>query len=467
MQHKPQLIHSDETTIAAIATPPGPGGIGIIRISGGLSLTILTKIFTPAAKQNRFTSHKLVYGWITDPGTGQPMDEVLAVYMQAPRTYTREDVVEIHCHGSYLVLQDILGLILRFGAVLADPGEFTKRAFLNGRIDLTRAEAVIELLQARTKEGLGMAMSQLQGRLYEEVTAIRNALVSLRAVIEVAIDFPEDDVEILNTADMRSQLHEDVLHPLEGLISSANQGIIYREGISVLILGRPNVGKSSLLNALLKEDRAIVTEVPGTTRDTIEEFLDIKGMPVRIVDTAGIRDNAEQVEVIGIERARRKIAEADLILMLVDGSAPPDDDDRKLYETVQGRQLLLVVNKTDISRQDISLFAEKFPDCPRVAVSAKTLEGLPELEQAIFDLVTGDDTWDPGHRVVPNIRHRAALERARDSALMVARGLEADLSPDLVAVDLQEVLDHLGDIIGVTTTEDVLDMIFDQFCIGK
>lgn len=456
-----------ETTIAAIATPPGPGGIGIIRISGSQALPILTNLFTPKYGTTGFRSHRLYYGWIKDPQANQAIDEVMAVYMQSPKTYTREDIVEIQCHGSYLVLQDILSQVISLGATLAGPGEFTKRAFLNGRIDLTQAEAVIELLQSKTREGLGMAMTQLQGRLGAVVSSIRTALITLRAIIEVAIDFPEDDVEIINAQAMGEKLESDILIPLQELIRAANQGKIFRDGISVIILGHPNVGKSSLLNALLREERAIVTAIPGTTRDTIEEFLDIKGMPVRIIDTAGIRDNAEEVEEMGIVRARKKLAEADLVLLIVDGTQPPGAADTRLYESVGDKKILLVVNKIDLACQDSAVFAEAFPTIPRVFISAKSHEGIADLENTLFALVTGGSDWDPGYACVPNVRHRTSLEKALTAAKRVAEGLRTDLPPDLLAIELQSALDHLGDITGETTTDDILDLIFDQFCIGK
>ncbi|MEW6291067.1 MAG: tRNA uridine-5-carboxymethylaminomethyl(34) synthesis GTPase MnmE [Thermodesulfobacteriota bacterium] len=456
-----------EITIAAIATPPGPGGIGIIRISGSQALPILTTLFTPQRQPCEFRSHRLYYGWIKDPQTNQPIDEVMAVFMQAPKTYTREDIVEIQCHGSYLVLQDILGRVIALGATLAEPGEFTKRAFLNGRIDLTQAEAVIELLQAKTREGAGMAMSQLQGRLGAVLSSIRTALISLRAIIEVAIDFPEDDVEIINAQAMGEKLESDILTPLRELIKSATQGKIYRDGISVIILGHPNVGKSSLLNALLREERAIVTAIPGTTRDTIEECIDIKGMPVRIIDTAGIRDNAEEVEEMGIVRARQKLAAADVVLLIVDGTQLPGAADTRLYESAGGKKILLVVNKIDLAGQDPAVFARAFPQIPRVHISAKTHEGIADLENTLFALVTGASDWDPGYACVPNVRQKTSLEKALTAATRVAEGLTADLPPDLLAIELQSALDHLGDITGETTTDDILDLIFDQFCIGK
>ena len=411
----------------------------------------------------------MYYGWIRDPATKNTIDEVLAVYMRAPHTYTRDDVVEIHCHGSYLVLQAILARVLSAGARLADPGEFTKHAFLNGRIDLTQAEAVLELLQAKTGEGLDIAAARLKGQLRDRVSSIRDALLSVRSIIEVAIDFPDEDAEILNPLNLKQDINQNVLAGLEALIVSADRGKIFLNGISVVILGRPNVGKSSLLNALLQEDRAIVTAAPGTTRDTIEEYLNIKGMPVRIIDTAGIREDAEAVEEIGILRARQKLEEADLVLLLVDASVGPTDEDHRLYESMKERPLLLVVNKIDIALDlDLSTYKDFFPGPALAAVSAKTRKGLGDLETAIFNSVTaGSLTWDPGHTCVPNVRHAASLKKAYESSKKVLDGLEVDLPPDLLAIELQAALDYLGDIVGQTTTEDVLDKIFSEFCIGK
>ncbi len=458
---------NNETTIAAIATPPGPGGIGVIRISGTEALPILTRLFSPRSKTKDFRSHQLYYGWIIDQQTGQAIDEVMAVFMQAPKTYTREDVVEIQCHGSYLVLQDILRQIINLGATLAEPGEFTKRAFLNGRIDLTQAEAVIELLQSKTREGLGIAMSQLQGHLGEILRTIRHSLMSFRAIIEVAIDFPDDDVEIIDAPAMIEKLEQEVVGPLQQLINSARKGRIFRDGISAIIIGHPNVGKSSLLNALLREERAIVTPIPGTTRDTIEEFLNIKGMPVRIIDTAGIRDNAEEVEEMGIVRARKKLAEADIVMLIIDGTQVPAEAEKRLYEITSNKKTLLVINKTDLECQDSTVFSAAFPQIPSVFISAKTHAGIDELENALFNLVTGESKWDPGYICVPNVRQKTSLEKTLAAVERVIEGLGLSLPPDLLAIEIQSALDHLGDITGETTTEDILDLIFDQFCIGK
>jgi tRNA modification GTPase len=466
---------SVEETIAAIATPPGPGGIGIIRISGPLSLNILKQLFKAHHKKDfrKPGSHRLHYGWIIDPHNDSPVDEVLAVYMQAPNTYTREDVVEIQCHGSYLVLQEILALILNQGARLAEPGEFTKRAFLNGRLDLTQAEAVLELIEARTDEGRSLAVGQLQGRLFDQVIDIRDKLLSMRAIIEVAIDFPEDETDILDPAAVQQQLHLDVEKPLTALIAKADQGRIFREGISAVIIGRPNVGKSSLLNTLLQEDRALVTAVPGTTRDTIEEYINLQGMPVRIVDTAGIRDTSETVEELGIQRARAKLIEADLVFFMLDASEPVTEEDKNLYESVKQhrkkQKVLLVLNKIDIAPQaDPDEYRSAFGGEVLLPISAKLHTGIAELQDAVFAMMTGSSSgWDPGGDCVPNVRQKDCLVKALEACQRIMAGLEVELSPDLLAIDLQAALNHLGDIVGETTTEDVLDLIFEKFCIGK
>ncbi len=458
----------DCATIAAIATPPGPGGIGIIRISGPEAKPILTRLFRPH-RERPITSHQLTYGWLLNPANDRPLDEVMAVFMQAPHSYTCEDVVEIQCHSSYLVLQEILALVLKAGAILAEPGEFTKRAFLNGRIDLTQAEAVIELLQAKTGEGLQIALSQLQGGLHDQIAALREALLTIRAVIEVAIDFPDEDVEIINPLEMGNNLQVKVIAPLLQLIEAAERGKIFREGISVVILGRPNVGKSSLLNSLLKEDRAIVTEIPGTTRDIIEEYLNIKGIPVRIIDTAGIRETTETVEEIGIKRARQKQEAADLVLMVVDGASTLTGEDLALAESISGQPTILVLNKTDlVGDPDLQPYRDAFTGFTQVEISAKTHAGLARLEEAIFTKVSGSsEHWDPGHTSVPNVRHLNSLTGALGASRQLAVALQANLPPDLLAIEVQSALDHLTDIIGETTTDDVLDMIFTRFCLGK
>jgi tRNA modification GTPase len=417
----------------------------------------------------------MYYGWIINPDSGSPVDEVLAVFMRGPSTYTREDVVEIQCHGSYLVLQEILSIIMAGGARLAQPGEFTKRAFLNGRLDLTQAEAVVDLIEAKTDEGRSMAVGQLQGRLYDKISLIQERLVAMSAIMEVAIDFPEDETDILDHAALMQQLKNEIEVPLIELIARADEGKIFREGISAVILGRPNVGKSSLLNTLLEEDRALVTPVPGTTRDTIEEFVNIKGMPVRIIDTAGIRQTIETVEEMGIQRARAKLADADLVLFMLDATQPLVEEDLALYKSVKQnsrkQKVLLVLNKIDIaSGPSPEQYRTALGNEPLVSVSAKEQTGILELKDTVFSLITGSNKglgWDPGAAVVPNVRHKDALKKGLEACRRVEKGLEADVSPELLAIDLQSALGYLGDIVGETTTEDVLDLIFERFCIGK
>jgi len=456
-----------DDTIAAISTPPGAGGIGIIRISGPQSLPILKRVFAAKDPLCSFSSHHLYYGHIQRPADGKIFDEVLAVFMASPKTYTREDVVEIHCHGSFLVLQNVLELIMEQGARLADPGEFTKRAFLNGRIDLTRAEAVIDVLAAKTRKGVDLAQEQLSGALYKRIEPIRKSLVHMRAIIEVAIDFPDEDVEILDHTNLIRQMEEEVNNPILHLLQQADQGRIYREGICVVIAGLPNVGKSSLLNTILQEERALVTSVPGTTRDSIEEYVDIKGMPVRLIDTAGIREQADEVEGLGIKRAKELINKADLVLFMIDGARPVTDADRRLYETVSHKPILQVISKIDLCDSTPGNLPSLDELGPEVIISAKKQVGIDELKQKIFDIITtGLEQWEEGG-CAPNIRHKQALLGAQEAGKRTLNALQTGLTSDLIAVDIQECLDKLGDIVGETTTEDILDVIFEEFCLGK
>ncbi len=455
-------------TIAAIATAPGTGGIGIIRISGPESAAILHRLFRPHRPHSSFQSHRLYYGTIVDRNN-VVLDEVLAVFMQAPHTYTREDVVELHSHGSYLVLQAILTEVLAAGARVADSGEFTKRAFLSGRIDLTRAEAVIDLLQARTDSGVRLAANQLQGALYDEIVSIRDGLVDILAVVEVAIDFPEDDVEILEKDRLLSTLAEKVEQPLQRLIGLAEQGKIIREGVKVVIAGRPNVGKSSLLNGLLREDRALVTEIPGTTRDTIEELISVHGIPVHLVDTAGIRAHDDFVEELGIERARRKLQEADLVLFVVDASVELTGPDLELYRFLEEKKRIVVLNKLDIADVTQADRIERaFPDDVQVRIAARRGTGLDDLLDAIYQQILGEgEGLKEQVSCAPNLRHKMILEKTLAACRQLRETLRSGAPADLVAVDLQAALDYLGDIVGLTTPDDVLAALFSRFCIGK
>ncbi|MFT5697277.1 MAG: tRNA modification GTPase [Desulforhopalus sp.] len=456
-----------EETVAAISTPPGAGGIGIIRMSGAKSLEILQLLFTPKDPTCVYRSHQFYYGHIHHPEDGKILDEVMAVIMKAPHSYTREDVVEIHCHGSFLVLQNILDIIVEGGADLAAPGEFTKRAFLNGRIDLTRAEAVIDILSAKTRKGVDLAQEQLSGALYRLIEPIQKSLTLMRAVVEVAIDFPDEDIDIVDKDKMVSQLQAEVIAPLAALLANVSQGRLYREGISLVIAGRPNVGKSSLLNTILQEERALVTAIPGTTRDSIEEIIDIEGVPVRIIDTAGIRSGAGEVEELGIVRAKSLINKADLVLFLVDGSVSVSEEDKSLYDDVSHKPVLTVINKIDLGTENIAQTCYLGNPGETVEISAKNQLGIDSLKQAIFKKITsGSDQWEED-ACSPNLRHQVALKKAEAAATRILSTLQIGLTNDLIAVDLQECLDCLGDIVGETTTDDILDVVFEQFCLGK
>lgn len=461
-------VHPATDTIAAIATAPGAGGIGIIRISGSNALSLLNKVFLPHIPRQYYTSHTLYYGTVVDH-QGQALDESMAVYMRAPHTYTREDVVELHCHGSYLVLQAVLRSLFTLGCRPAEPGEFTKRAFLAGRIDLTQAEAVLELLQAQTDGAARLAVHQLQGHLYERLETIRHQLVNFLALLEVAIDFPDDDVEIVNTVEITGQLQVQVLAPLEELIAWSDQGKILREGVKVVIAGRPNVGKSSLLNALLQEERALVTPVPGTTRDTIEERIVVRGVPVCLVDTAGIRMHEDPVEALGIERARKKLEAADFVLFVVDAAAGLTERDQDLYRSVCDKAHLVVINKSDlVAVGQLEMIASTVPGAVCIPISAKHHQGLDRLLDALFQaIVAGGGQVSEQMTCAPNTRHRAILRRTLEACQRFAQALAAGAPVDLLAVEVQTALDSLGDITGLTTPDEVLDAVFSQFCIGK
>jgi tRNA modification GTPase len=454
-------------TIAAIATPVGAGGIGIIKISGPRAEDVVRNIFRPRKPIDHFQSHHLYYGHIVDPANGEVIDEVLLSVMRCPHTYTREDLAEINCHSGYIILQRILSVILTCGARLAEPGEFTKRAFLNGRIDLTQAEAVMESIAARTSRGLRLATGQLRGGLAGRVNTIKNGLLDALAILEVAIDFPEE-VEIVEAEKLASRLEGEAVEPIQTLLASYEQGRVYREGVRVAIMGRPNVGKSSLLNALLEEERAIVTAIPGTTRDIIEELLNVQGIPVKIIDTAGLREARDEIEGIGIKLTRKRIAEADLLLFVIDGSVDLSPEDYEIYKDIQGRGFVVVVNKMDLGiKLDIESLRESFGPGDLVVISALQGTNLGKLKEAVFGAVVGGAADMPHTAIIPNARQYAALAQALPFLCQARENLLKEVTPDIVAIDIQEALECLGEITGQTTPEDVLDRIFSQFCIGK
>lgn len=456
----------DEDTIAAIATPPGVGGVGIVRVSGSLAEKIGQHLFRPKKSIQSFTSHHFYYGHIVHPDTGEIVDEVMVVFMRAPHSYTCEDVLEIHCHGGPLVLRQVLELVLKAGARLAAPGEFTKRAFLHGRLDLTQAEAVLQVIEARTEKELQMATKQLSGYLGEEIKKIRECLKAFKAHLEVAIDFPEEDVEIVPPEKWLPRIEKEVIKPIKQLLDAYHRGRVLREGALMAIVGKPNVGKSSLLNRLLREERAIVTPIPGTTRDVIEEVLNIKGIPVKIADTAGLRKTTDAIEAIGVERARQKIAEADIALWVVDASRPLDEEDMEIYQAIKKKNTILVLNKCDLPLKiDKKFLSEKFKALPKVHISALYGKGIEKLETIICDCLLGKDIGEMPF--VPALRHKQALEKAYQAANRIKEAISNQLPPVFISVDVQEALDALGEIVGETTAEDVLDYIFNQFCIGK
>jgi tRNA modification GTPase len=453
-------------TIAAIATAPGAAGIGIVRISGPGAEAALSALFRPKDPERPLLSHQLRYGTVVD-AHGAVLDEVLAVIMRAPNSYTREDVVEIHSHGSSHLLHAILHRVLAQGVRLAEAGEFTKRAFLAGRIDLTQAEAVADLIQARTATSARLAVQQVQGALHTRILAIRAALIELLAIIEVAIDFPDEDQEILQQDAQIKRLDDGVVTPLQELLATAEQGRVLREGFKVVIAGRPNVGKSSLLNALLREERALVTEIPGTTRDTIEEWIDVHGLPVHLVDTAGIREHDDPVEGMGIDRARRKMAEADLVLFMIDGGAELTQTDLDLYDSVCDRRHLVLINKVDVATQEALEALDARFGQKTVHLAAAKGQGIDAVLSALHHIALGEEQEGERLACAPNLRHRTALLRAYEASLSVRQALLSGLATDLLAIELQTALDQLGDIVGLTTPDEVLDAIFTQFCLGK
>jgi len=456
-----------DDTIAAIATPIGIGGIGIIKISGPKATEIATQIFRPRNVSLPFKSHHLYYGEVVDPQGSYAIDEALLSFMAKPRSYTREDVVEINCHGGYLVLREILELILKAGARLAEPGEFTKRAFINGRIDLTQAEAVVDLIESKTSLSLKYASSQLKGIISQEINALKRELVEMLSILEASIDFPEEDLEVATPSHLISQT-DHLISRVEKLLSTYNEGRLYREGVSTIIAGKPNVGKSSLFNALLGEERTIVTPVPGTTRDFIEEIINIKGIPLKIIDTAGLRDPADRIEEEGVRITKDKLDQADLIILVIDSSVKLDEQDEALLSTLRGKRTVVAYNKIDLPRK-ASL--EKTPrglsGVQVVLISALYKTGIEELKEAIVSLLITHARSLPSCPIISNLRHKLILEKVLALTQSVREGLQKNIPHEFTASDIQAALNSLGEITGHTTPEDILDQIFSRFCIGK
>ncbi len=467
-----EQVPSDSDTIAAVATPPGRGGIAIVRMSGPDAYTMAAQILRRSdGTPMDIVPRRTLLGRAFHPRDHLPVDEVICLYMPGPRSYTGEDVVEIHCHGGPVPVEGVLSAVLSVGARPANPGEFTRRAFLNGRMDLTQAEAVADLIAARSRVAGRLALEQLEGRLGREIDRIRRGIIDLMASIEVVLDYPEEDIEQRQVADLRCGC-EQILADLDALLASAFSGRAYREGVRTVILGRPNVGKSSLLNALLGRDRAIVTEVPGTTRDTVEEELVVDGLPLLLIDTAGIREGGDRVERIGVERARRAAERAELVLVVLDDSEGITDEDRALLTGVRGQGApIVVVNKVDhrVEAVEGDAVGRLLPDAPVVRVSALLGTGIDSLARCIVRRVLG--SADPGAGqegvTITSARHERALESARESLATFVGALDASMPVDVASIDLREAVEHLGLITGESVTEDLLDTIFANYCLGK
>ncbi|OEF99685.1 tRNA uridine-5-carboxymethylaminomethyl(34) synthesis GTPase MnmE [Vulcanibacillus modesticaldus] len=453
-------------TIAAISTAIGEGGIAIIRVSGNNAIDIVDSLFKGKKKLSTVDSHTINYGYLIDIN-GEIIDEVLVSVMRAPKTFTREDVVEVNCHGGIIAAKRVLDTILENGARLAEPGEFTKRAFLNGRIDLSQAEAIMDLIRSKTERAMKLAMRQVEGKLSDKIKEIRKELLEILAHIEVNIDYPEHDIESI-THEFLLQKTTKVKDDINFLLSHSNQGKILRDGISTVIVGRPNVGKSSLLNTLLRENKAIVTEIPGTTRDVIEEYISINGVPLKLVDTAGIRETEDLVEKIGVERSRKALSDADLILLVFNNNEELTSEDIKLIDLVKGLRVIVVINKTDLPKElNIDRIKEKLNDVPVIYTSAKEKKGIEELEEVISKLFFEGQIQTDDLTYISNSRHIALLKNALRSVDEAIQSIEEWLPIDMIAIDIKNTMDFLGEIIGEAISDDLSDQIFSQFCVGK
>ncbi|CAM5798106.1 MULTISPECIES: tRNA uridine-5-carboxymethylaminomethyl(34) synthesis GTPase MnmE [Brevibacillus] len=454
-------------TIAAVATPMGEGGVAIIRVSGPEAIEVVDKIYRGKKTLSTVDSHTINYGHLRNPQTGDLVEEVLVSVMRAPRTFTREDVVEVNCHGGIVSVERVLELILENGARLAEPGEFTKRAFLNGRVDLSQAEAVIDLIRAKTDRAMKVALNQVEGKLSRLIRSLRQNLIEAMAHIEVTLDYPEHDVEDVTQKLLRDKCLE-VKAEIGRLLQTARQGKILREGLSTAIIGRPNVGKSSLLNSLVQEEKAIVTDVAGTTRDVIEEFVNVRGVPLRLIDTAGIRETEDIVEKIGVEKSRQLLQKADLVLLVLNYNEQLTEDDYRIFEAAKGFEVILIINKFDLpQRIDLEEVKRHFPNQPLIMTSAKEETGIDLLEKAIADLFFSGRVQQDDLTYVSNARHIQLLRQAEQAIDDAVNGIEDRMPVDMVQIDIKKAWELLGEVIGESVGEDLIDQIFSQFCLGK
>ena len=462
-------MQTEFDTIAAISTAPGEGAIGIVRISGDLAISIASSIYQCGTKKlEEQKTHTIHYGHIVDPKSGEIYDEVMVSVLRAPKTFTREDIVEINCHGGIVAINRVLQLVLRMGARLAEPGEFTKRAFLNGRIDLSQAEAVMDLIRAKTDKSMQLAMRQLDGQLSHLIQNLRQEILNTLAQVEVNIDYPEyDDVEEMTLQLLREKTQR-VLQGIRALLNTASQGKILRDGLKTAIVGRPNVGKSSLLNVLLREEKAIVTDIAGTTRDTIEEYVNVRGVPLQLIDTAGIRETDDVVEKIGVERSRKALKEADFVLLLLNQSETLQEEDIRLLETTKGMKRIILFNKTDLpsklSTEDIAPYANEEEI---VTTSMLNKEGIDQLEEKIAGYFFQGQMNERDATYLSNTRHIALLEKAEQALVEVQNGMEMEMPVDLIQIDFTRAWDLLGEITGDSVQDELLTQLFSQFCLGK
>lgn len=454
-------------TIAAISTPPGEGAISIVRMSGEEAVSIAQKVFS-GKDLTQAKSHTINYGHIVDPKTHEEIDEVMVSLMLAPKTFTREDVVEINCHGGIVATNRILQLLLVNGARLAEPGEFTKRAFLHGRIDLTQAESVMDLIRAKTDRSMKIALNQLDGNLSHLIDSLRKDILDVLAQVEVNIDYPEyDDVEEMTTKLLKEKAIE-IKQRIEQLLKTASQGKIMREGLATALVGRPNVGKSSLLNHLLHEDKAIVTDVAGTTRDVIEEYVNVSGVPLKLIDTAGIRETDDKVEKIGIERSKKAIEQSDLVLLVLNAAESLTKEDLELIRLTNDKKRIIILNKTDLEEKlDRKELAKISENAPVYATSILKNEGVEALEEAISKLFFNGIENSQSTVMVTNARHIALLKKAQNSLDSVLEGISSGMPVDLVQIDMTEAWNLLGEITGESYEDELLDQLFSQFCLGK
>ncbi|MCC2084236.1 tRNA modification GTPase [Staphylococcus sp. HMSC068D08] len=458
----------DFDTITSISTPMGEGAIGIVRLSGPQAIEIGDKLYKGKYKLAEVDSHTINYGHIVDPETNEVVEEVMISVLRAPKTFTREDIIEINCHGGILTINRVLELTMTHGARMAEPGEYSKRAFLNGRIDLSQAEAVMDFIRSKTDRASKVAMNQIEGRLSDLIKRQRQSILEILAQVEVNIDYPEyDDVEDATTEFLLEQ-SKNIKAEIDKLLETGAQGKIMREGLSTVIVGKPNVGKSSMLNNLIQDNKAIVTEVAGTTRDVLEEYVNVRGVPLRLVDTAGIRDTEDIVEKIGVERSRKALSQADLILFVLNYNEPLTKEDRTLFEVIENEDVIVIVNKTDLAQQlNIEEVQEMIGNKPLIQTSMLKQEGIDELEIQIRDLFFGGDVQNQDMTYVSNSRHIALLKQARHAIQDAIDAAESGVPMDMVQIDLTRTWEILGEIIGESASDELINQLFSQFCLGK